>query len=164
MLATLVLGLARLVPAADEKVGGWPELFPELGNFSRKVEVPKVAKGDKPAVYSQSVEYEWMGGRFEVLTVALARDAKFKEQYSAEAMKKEKAEKLEVNKKPAYFWDRMKPEELEQVNRKLVVVLADDKVLIVEQRGFGLELPEVAKKLDFDKVMKALENPPPKPK
>ena len=32
---------------------------------------------------------------------------------------------------------------------------------MVEQRGGGLDLPDVAKKLDFDKVLKALEKPPP---
>ena len=66
-----------------------------------------------------------------------------------------------MNKKRAYLWDRMKAADLEKVNRRLVVVLADDKVLVIEQRGFGLELPEVAKKLDFDKAVKALESPPP---
>jgi hypothetical protein len=162
MYAVLLCALAG-TPAADDR-SGYAVVFPALGNFSRKVEAPKVAKGDKPEVYSQSAVYEWMGGRLEVLTITLARDAKFKEQYSAEAMKKEKAEKLEVNKRPAYFWDRMKADELEKVNCKLVVVLADDKVLVIEQRGAGLELPDVAKKLDFDKVIKALETPPEKPR
>jgi hypothetical protein len=157
MLHTLALLLPTLI-AADPK--GWDELYPELGNFSRKVESPKIAKGEKPTVYSQSTVYEWLGGRFEVLTITLARDPAFKEKYSAEAMKKEKAEKIEVNKKIAYFWDRMKADELEKVNAKLVVILAADKILMIEQRGAGLELPEVAKKLDFDKVLKALDNPP----
>jgi len=161
MFATLLLSGSLLV-AADP--GGWDALFPTLGNFDRKVSPPKVEKGDKPTVYSQTATYEWLGGRFEILTITLARDPKFKEQYSAEAMKKEKPapESLEVNKKHAYFWDRMKAEDLDKVNCRLVVVLADDKVLIIEQRGAGLELPDVAKKLDFDKVVKALESPPPK--
>lgn len=158
MVTSTLLFLSSLV-AADAK--GWDTLYPELGNFSCKLETPKIAKGDKPAVYSQSAVYEWLGGRFEILTITLARDPKFKEQYSADAMKKEKAEKLEVNKKTAYKWDRMKAEELDKVNCKLVVLLADDKVLIIEQRGGGLELPEVAKKFDFDKVTKALDDPPP---
>jgi hypothetical protein len=160
MIATVLLSGVMLIPAADPK--GWDELFPTLGNFDRKVSAPKVEKGDKPTVYSQSTTYEWLGGRFEILTVTIARDPKFKEQYSVEAMKKEKVESLEVDKKRAYLWDRMKADDLDKVNRKLVVVLADDKVLIIEQRGAGLELPDVAKKLDFDKVVKALELPPPK--
>ncbi len=159
MIATVLL-CTMLIPTADPK--GWDALFPTLGNFDRKVSAPKVEKGDKPTVYSQSTTYEWLGGRFEILTIMIARDPKFKVQYSAEAMKKEKPapESLEVNKKRAYLWDRMKADDLDKVNRKLVVVLADDKVLIIEQRGAGLELPDVAKKLDFDKVIKALESPP----
>lgn len=160
MLASIVLGLSFI--AADEKPGGWPDLFPELGNFSRKIYPPATTK-DNDKRYSQASVYEWLGGRFEVLTVTVARDPAFKEKYSAEAMKKEKAGSLEVNKKRAYLWDRMKTDELDKVNRRLVVVLADDKVLMIEQRGGGLELPDVAKKLDFDKVVKALESPPPKP-
>ncbi len=158
-----MLPLLVLLVTADP--GGWDTLFPSLGNFGRKVEAPKVEKGEKPTTYSQSVEYEWMGGRFEVLTITLARDPKFKEKYSAEAMKKEKVEKVDVNKKTAYLWDRMKAEKLDEVNRLLVVVLADDTILMIEQRGAGLELDEVAKKLDFGKVLKAFESPPPaKPK
>ena len=158
MLTSFLVALSTLTAAAPK---GWDDLFPELGNFGREVGPPKVAKGEKPTVYSQTATYTWMGGRFEVLTVTLARDPAFKEKYSAAAMKKEKAEKLDVNKKSAYLWDRMKADDLEAVNRRLVVVLADDKVLVVEQRGAGLELPDVAKKLDFDKVIKALESPPP---
>ena len=163
MLAAIVL-LCAPPAAGDDKPGGWPELFPELGNFSRTVDAPKVAKGEKPGAYSQAVTYEWTGGRFEVITVTLARAPAFKDKYAAEAMKNEKAEKLEVSKKPAYLWDRMKADDLEKVNRRLVVILADDKVLTIEQRGFGLDLVDVAKKLDFDKVAKALENPPPRGK
>jgi hypothetical protein len=159
-MLTSALFVLALLPAADEKVGGWPGLFPELNNFGRKVEAPRVEKAEKPKSYSQSAVYEWMGGRFEIIRITIARDPAFKEKYSADAMKKEKAEKLDVNKKTAYLWDRMKADDLEKVNRKLVIVLADDKVIIVEQRGAGLELADVAKKLDFAKVVKALESPP----
>jgi hypothetical protein len=156
-LATLLL-----VAAADTP-GGWPELFPTLGNFDRKVAGPVVAKGDKPETYSQTVRYEWIGGRFEILTITIARDPAFKDKYAADAVKKGKPapEAVEVNKKRAYLWDKLAAEnDLKNVNKRLVVVLADDKILMVEQVGFGLDLAEVAKKLDFDKVAKALESPP----
>ncbi|MBM3979471.1 MAG: hypothetical protein FJ304_04160 [Planctomycetes bacterium] len=159
MFTAITLSLCTV--AAGDKVGGWPELFPELQNFERKVAAPVVAKGEKPAAYSQATTYEWLGGRFEVLTVTIAHDPAFKVKYTAEAMKKAKYEKLEVSKRTAYQWDRMKSEMLDTVNKRLVVILADDKVLIVEQRGAGLELDEVAKKLDFEKVAKALEGAPP---
>jgi hypothetical protein len=157
-MLTVTLVTLSLIAAADPK--GWDDLFPALRNFGRKVEAPKVAKGDKPTAYNQSATYEWMGGRFEVITITLARDPAFKTKYSAEAMKKQKAEKLDVNKKPAYLTDRMKADDLQKVNRRLVVVLADDKALIVEQRGAGLDLADVARKLDFEKVQKSLGSPP----
>ncbi len=157
MLASVVL-LCTSLTAADIP-GGWDELFPSLPNFGRKVEVPKVEKGEKPTAYSQSANYDWMGGRFEAFTITLARDPQFKTQYAADAMKKEKVETLEVNKKTAYLWD-LKPAKFNDLSRRLVVALADDKILIVEQRGHGLDVADVAKKLDFDKVLKALENPP----
>jgi hypothetical protein len=160
-----MLAITFLLLTATDNSGGWPELFPALGNFDRKVAPPVVAKGEKPEVYSQATRYEWMGGRFEILTVTVARDPAFKEKYAADAMKKAKPapETLEVNKKPAYLWDKLAGEnDLVNVNKRLVVVLAEDKILMVEQVGFGLELDEVAKKLDFAKVVKALENPPAK--
>jgi hypothetical protein len=159
MLAVVSL----LAFASADAPGGWPDLFPALGNFDRKVSAPVVAKGDKPEVYSQSARYEWLGGRFEVLTVTLARDPAFKEKYAADAVKKAKPAptEVEVNKKRAYLWDNLtKPDDLVNVNKRLVVILADDKVLTVEQVGFGLELEDVAKKLDFEKVAKALESAP----
>lgn len=157
MVTTILIGMALGIQG--EKPGGWPDLFPKLGNFSRKVMVPVIEKGAKPTVYSQSVEYEWLGGRFEVLTITVARDAKFKDVYSAEAMKRAKS--LEVNKRRAYLWDREKAEDLEKVNRRLVVVLADDRIVMIEQRGGGLELDDVARKMDLDKVAEALQSPPP---
>jgi len=163
MLTTVLLTLA-ISAAADDKPGGWPDLFPELGNFSRTVAAPVVAKGDKPEAYSQKTTYEWLGGRFEILKITVARDPKFKDMYSANAVKLMKLQptQLEVNKKRALLWEKLaEPDDLKNVSKRLVVVLADDKMLMVEQVGFGLELDEVAKKLDFEKVVKALESPPP---
>jgi hypothetical protein len=162
MLAAIVLGFSCCI-AADDTPGGWPELFPQLRNFSRKVDAPTVEKGDKPAIYRQTTTYEWQGGRFEVITITLSRNPKHKESYAADAVKnwKPAAKELEINKKRAYLWDREKADERDKVNRSLIVVMADDKILVIEQRGSGLDLAEVAKKLDFDKVLKAMENPPP---
>lgn len=169
MFTAIMLALASL--GADDKPGGWPDLFPELGNFSRKVYTPTLTKDanppkdDKPKLYSQEARYEWLGGRFEVLTVKIWRDSSHKETYAADAVKKLKpaAMELTINKKRAYLWNLMQADKLDKVNAWLVVVLDDDKVLVIQQYGAGLELAEVAKKLDFDKIIQALENPPPKP-
>jgi hypothetical protein len=160
MFATILLGLVLAAPGDNP---GWPDLFPSLGNFGRKITAPVVAQ-EKPNVYSQMATYDWLGGRFEVITITIARDPAFKDRYADEAMKKADPAPvaLQVNGKRAYLWDRMKADELQKVNRRLVVVLADDKILLLEQRGAGLDLAGVAKKLDFEKVVKALESPPAK--
>jgi hypothetical protein len=158
-----MLALVVVFAVAGDTPGGWPELFPALGNFDRKVNPPVMAKGEKPATYSQSTRYEWMGGRFEILTITIARDPKFKDLYNPDVVTKLKPapSSIEVNKKPAYLWENLtKPDNLVNVNKRLVVRLTDDKILTVEQVGFGLELDDVAKKLDFEKVIKALESPP----
>jgi len=156
-----LLSVLALLAAADAP-GGWPELFPKLGNFSQVASPPMVAKGDKPEVYSQSVKYDWMGGRFEVITITVSRDPKIKARYTAEAFKKSdpSPQSFEVNKKPAWVWNFDKIDKLEQVRKRLVVVLADDTLLMLEQRGAGLDLEEVAKQFDFDAVVKALKTPP----
>src|SRR5438105_979146 len=132
MFTTVLLGF---VIAAPDSPGGWPELFPELTNYTRKFEPLVVAKGEKPETYSQSAKYDWNGGRFETITVTLARDPAFKEKYSAEAVKKGKlaAEVLEINKKPAYLWSPDEGDGIQKVKRQLVIVLADDKILMLEQ-------------------------------
>jgi hypothetical protein len=154
-----VLALA-FVFAAPLAVPGWPELFPELSFYGRHLDEPVVEKGDKPAVYSQSARYTWEGRAFDVITVTLARDSKFKDQYSAERMKQMDVQRLEIDKKPAYLWDPMAGDPGKR-SRRLVVVLADDKVLLIEQLGHRGALADVAKMFDLDKVTKALDNPPP---
>jgi hypothetical protein len=163
MLTTIILLCAPVIAADDP--GGWPELFPKLGNYGLKVEAPKAGAGEKPKVYSQSGRYDWLGGRYEVVTITVARDPAFKEKYSAEAMAKEKKEKNEINKRATYLWTFSREKDIQKVTNRLVVVLAEDKVITIEQVGSGLNVAEVAKKLDFDKITKALDEPPPaKPK
>ena len=103
-----MFAIALLLATATD-AGGWPDLFPALGNFERKVAEPVVARGEsgkRPATYSQSATYEWLGNRFEVITITLARDPAFREKYAADAMNKADPapEALEVNKKRAYLF------------------------------------------------------------
>jgi hypothetical protein len=159
MFATILLSL---VNCTADTPAEWLDLFPHLENFTRKFEPVVVAKGDKPEVYSQAARYDWNGGRFEIITFTIARDPAFKEKYAADTVKgKPMPEALELNKKLAYLSSSDGAKGRDLVNKRLVVVLADDKILILEQRGAGLDLAEVAKKLDFDKVAKALASPPP---
>jgi hypothetical protein len=78
-------------------------------------------------------------------------------------LKKEKnpPKELQVNNKKA--WQREFPVTSDfRVGRRLVVVLDADKAIIIEQKGNGLILQDVAKSFDFAKVEKALANPPTK--
>jgi len=149
-------------PAADRP--GWSDVFVNLGMYSVTYEKPVVGKGEKPDTYSQKAIYSWTGGRYEVLEITLARDPAFKDKYSAEALKKEKnpPKELEVNKKKAWQWEFTGDEgKFNRLARRLVVMLDADKAIIIDQKGFGLDLKDdVAKKFDFAKVEKALSSPP----
>jgi hypothetical protein len=142
---------------------GWPEVFARLDMYDVIYEKPVVGTGEKPESYQQKATYSWTGGRNEVLEITLARDPAFKEKYSAETLKKESKppKELEVNEKKSWQWEfpreASKPD---QVVGRLVVVLDADKVLIIERKGAGLPLAQVAKKFDFAKIEKALTNPP----
>ena len=157
-MPTLPLLALLLAPSADPKAKDYGTLFPAVGGtYDTKIQKPEVGKGDPPDTYSQVCTYTWTGGRIETLTVTLARDPAFKEKYSAEAMKKEKAppKEVKVGKKKAYLWEL--PDEK---GARLVVVLSDDKAVIVEQAGTGQDLVKWAAKWKVDAMEKALDTPP----
>jgi hypothetical protein len=165
-----LVGLAMLPAQAQEARDrsvkpAWPDVFVSLGMYDVVYQKPVIGKGDKPDAYQQKATYIWTGGRFEVLHITLARDPSFKDRYSAEALKKEKdpPKELEINKKKAWQWTfKREPNDFKQVTNRLVVLLDDDKAIIIEQIGFGFALPDAAKLFDFAKVEKALAKPPAK--
>jgi hypothetical protein len=150
-------------PSGEKNQPGWPDVFISLGMYGVAYEKPVVGKGDKPESYRQKAIYSWTGGRFEILEVTLARDPAFKDRYSPEALKKEKdpPKELQINKKKAWLWIFPREAgELEQVARRLVVLLDADKAIIIEQKGAGANLEDVARRFDFPKVERALAKPP----
>jgi len=160
-----LLMLVCSTPAQERGQPAWPDVFVSLANYDVAYAKPVIGKGEKPASYQQKAIYTWTGGRFEILEITLARDPAFKDSYSAAALRKEKnpPKELEINKKKAWLWEfPPDPCKLNQVIRRLVVVLDTDKVLIIEQIGGGAELEDVARKFDFARVEKALTNPPKK--
>ena len=159
----LTLAALLLAPAADPKATDYAPLFPDLGGmYTRLVSKPEVGKGEKPDAYKQTASYSWNGGRYETLTVTIARDPAFKEKYSAEAMKKGKTPptEVEVGKKRAYLWEPDTGGKFDAVSRRLVVVLAADKAVVVEQAGMGTDLEKWAADFDLAKMEKALDAPP----
>ena len=136
-------------------------LWPALAGYSR-IKAPVASQGNKPNTYYQKGTYDWSGGRFEQIEITLARDPAFEDKYSAKALLKEKnpPKELQVNEKKAWLWE-FPGVARNEVARRLVVILDSDKAIIIEQRGSGAKLDEVAKKFDFAKVQKALATEPP---
>lgn len=150
-------------PAREKSQPGWPGVFIDLPNYLATYAKPVVGKGEPPETYQQTVTYMWLGNRYDEVDVTLARDPAFKDRYAAETLMREKdpPRPREVNKKRAWQWDLPRQAgRLDQVVRRLVVLLDADKAIILEQRGDGLDLEGVAKKFDFAAVEKALANPP----
>ncbi len=168
MRCSLRPGQPRPIPGADEPAreknqSGWPGSFIKLGGYGLTLENPIVGEGEKPSTYRQKGVYLWTGGRAEVLEVTLARDPAFKDRYSADALKKQdpQPKELEINKKKAWQWEF--PREggkIDRLTHRLVILLDADKAIILEQKGNGASLEEVAKKFDFAEIEKALANPP----
>jgi hypothetical protein len=160
--AILALLIAAPICLAQGRPGpGWPDLLPARTNYSIRYEKPIVGPGEKPVVYQQKATYDWNGGRIDQLEVTFLRDPAVKEKYSAEAMKKDKhgPSGLMIDKKQTWRWIYV-PEDKSPITSRLVVVLSDDKAILLEQKYHPLDLQEFAKKLDFSKIEKALEQPP----
>jgi len=158
-------GVAPRAAAQEKNQPAWPDSFIQLDGYAATYDPPVVAKGAKPAAYRQKAIYTWTGGRYEVVEITLARDPAFKKRYAPAALKKEKRppKRLQINKKDAWQFDFPRQQgKVDQVVLRLVVLLAADKAIILEQKGFGANLQEVAKKFDFAKVEKALARPPKK--
>jgi hypothetical protein len=140
---------------------GWPGLLVERPNYSIRFEKPVI--GEKADIYQQKAMYDWNGGRIDQLDVTLVRDPAIKIKYSAETMKKEKVQPSgqAINGKQTWHWiadPTATPREA--VTSKLVVVLSDDKAMILEQKYHTEDLPKLVKIFDFAKIEKALANPP----
>ncbi len=146
---------------AAEPRAGWADVFVNLGMYQLTFTEPVVNK--EKTAYRQTAKYEWTGGREEVLEVTVARDPAFKEKHAAETLKKDKTppQEVEVGNKKAWLWtfplEAGKPD---QITGRLIVVLDADKALIIERKGMGLALPELAKKFDLARIEKALAEPP----
>jgi hypothetical protein len=148
-------GLAEEKPSPVE---GWTGIFPELTSYARTFEAPVVEKEkDKPVRYHQTAKYLWTGGALKSLTVRLARDPEFKKTHSADAFKKldPAPKEVKVGKKDAWLSEGEK-------TCKLVILLAEDKALILEGKDMlgKEELLTLAVKFDLARAEEALDKPP----
>lgn len=160
-MSTLTLAALLLAPAADPKTVGYAALFPTLGGMYRTtIHNPELGKGEKPEAYKQMATFEWTGGRAERLNVTFARDPAFKEAYSAAVLKKTAPKEVDVGKKKGYLMAIPPDKGKESPGPRLVVVLSADKVVIIDQYGFGADVEKLAASIDLEKVEKALDTPP----
>jgi hypothetical protein len=168
VLAVTVAVIACPVHAQDKQpeLAGWMGVFPQLKGYARKFQ-PAVVEGDKKnPIYRQTAEYEWTGGADRNYAVTLARNVEFKKIYSEEEVKKTTPapEKVEVAKHTAWLWkfERDDKKEGRPLRAKLVVLLGEDRILIIEVRGLGPfeEAARIAEQFDFKKIAEALEQPP----
>jgi hypothetical protein len=172
-MTRLLLALPALLLAVQaapaqrpkEQQPGWPDAFPKLDNYAVQYDAPVVKRDAKNPVYSQTAHYVWTGGASREFHVTLARDAAFKTLYSEEEVKKGKPapEKIEIGKHPAWLWKfELNRKDERPLDSKIVVLLGDDRVLVIEQRGLGPFEPveKVAERFDLRKIKAALDQPP----
>ena len=154
--------LAALAFGADpEPQAGWFGVFPRgPTNYDLRYLQPVVAAGKEPAAYRQEVQYDWLGNDFRQAKATLARDPEFKTKYTPDALKKQGAIEVVVGKKSGWLLPARGADIGQQ--RDLIVLLADDKALIVTGVGhFGdQEMIRLAEMFDQDKVTDALAKPP----
>lgn len=166
-LATIGLFMNAMTESNGANPGplaGWLGLFPQMDGYQRTFTAPVVTadKDKKPVAYRQTVKYEWTGGDIRLFEVTLARDPAFKQKYAAETLRKEPKppSEVKVGKRTAWLWqdDKAKPG---AVANRLVVPLAEDKALIVEDKSGRKEiLLDLAERLDLAKMTAALDAPP----
>jgi hypothetical protein len=134
----LTTGLTNAEEPKPEARPGWYGVFPPIANYQRTYQPPTIDAKAKD-VYSQTVRYDWTGNDFRVFTVTLARNPEFKKTYAAESLKLDKLNPTEskVGTNKAWNWELVKPGQggIDKPNSRMVVVLADDKVLIIEATG-----------------------------
>jgi len=137
----------------EKVLAGWMGVFPEILNYQRTFEKPKVDMDKK--LWQQTAHYEWTGGRAESIRVTLLRDAAEAKKYQfndANPLPKD-VEKIKVGERDAWNFP----------DGKLAIKLADDRLLILEATTWKLfrsNLPDFAKSFPLDACSKALDNPP----
>ncbi|HYV38468.1 MAG TPA: hypothetical protein VE988_22480 [Gemmataceae bacterium] len=149
-------------------LAGWPGLFPIFNGYDLVFDDARLGGDKKRQTYRQTAVYHWTGGADRHLHVQIARDADFTKMFTEETMKNNmpKAQKIEIAKQDAWLIEydqKLGKKEKMPTHAKLIVPLGDDHFLLITQVGLG-PFPEsiqtLAEKFDFQKIKKALENPP----
>jgi hypothetical protein len=155
-------------PPPRQALAGWLGIFPTMLGYQRTFTAPVIEGEAKKMVYRQTVKYEWTGGAARLVEVTAARDAAFKQRYSAAEVAKEKQPpaSIKVGDYPALLWKFDKPAKEREdwpLAARLVVLLDEDRVLMLEFRGpgpWGGSWESYAEKFDLKKTKSALDQPP----
>jgi hypothetical protein len=129
---------------------GWPGAFPDITNYQRTMDAAEMTK-DKKA-YRQKANYLWLGGRLEDNYVTLARGHAYIKDVTGAALLKD-AESPELIKLDGFTGWQWK-------DKKLVVMLANDRILVIEAKFEGNDLRAFAGKFPLKACAKALDHPP----
>ena len=133
---------------------GWFDLFPRSQHLSPQYEQPVVKKmKEGETKYSQSVHFDAMTGLPRSFTATVARDPEFATMYSPDNLKKAAAKSFKIGTRTAWVWADEK---------KVIVPIGDDKAVIIEldAKSQAMPLVEYAKSLEYDRIEKALADPP----
>lgn len=155
-LSAVVLTLVAIAGAGQhlaprkEVLAGWPGVFPDLPMYQRTFKQPEVSKDKK--TYRQKANYQWTGGRLEDNDVTLAKGQPYIKDYTGAALLKnaEPPGMIKVGDFTGWQWK----------DKKLVVMLGQDKILLVEAKFEGNDLLAFASKFPLKACAKALDNPP----
>jgi hypothetical protein len=163
LVAPLLLGVVMVFVSASVAnsgenrlaFAGWYNLFPPTQNHLHPMYNHPVIEKKKGwhSVYSQTAKFDAMTNLPRSFSVAVARDPDFKTRFGRDAMKDLPVTPLEIRKRTAWVW---------KDQSRVVVLLSDDKAVLIERDGFSVPMPlvEYAKSLDYDRIEKALDQPP----
>jgi hypothetical protein len=153
-------------PGKPPPLAGWMGVFPEMSGYQRTFLAPVVNADPAKSVYRQTVKYEWTGGAIKRLEVTLARDPALQQLFSAEAVMKQpvKPTQVKIGKHTGWLWkvERTDAKEDWPLVARLVILLADDRILMLEARGQGPweELAQRAELFDLHRCAHTLDRPP----
>jgi hypothetical protein len=159
-----LLGLPATTSAQGPKkvLAGWYDIIPQVGYFTGTYyQPPEVAKNkDKELVYSQTVRYDAPTSAIRSFDFTLLRDPAIKKSYAPDVLQAmpDHPTETKIGKYRAWKWQEGK----EGRQRKLVVVLADDRAVIITSvpGSFAFFPMDQADKVDWEKIANALKNPP----
>ena len=156
------LGAAGMTWAQEKgrALAGWFDVYPSIKfgqglEFQRTYQPLVVRKNDQgETVYSQTVRYEVATGLVRAFDFTLVGDPAVKVRYGAEWLRAqaEPPQEFKAGKYPGWSWP----------DGRMVVVLGESQAVVIAKAPLSeISFPiEAADTVDWDKIAKALKDPP----